>query len=100
MAKSGKKYKKGMEQLRLKYLLNKYNITETELAAQMNTSVQYLNKLSNGHGNPTIGKLDAIAENLGVDFIDLFAKGNRPLDEFECPNCGKRLRVVDADDED
>lgn len=98
MAKNRKTNKRGMEQLRLKSLLNKNNITETELAAKMNTSVQYLNKLSNGHGNPTIGKLDAIADNLGVDFIDLFSKGNRPLDEFECPHCGKRLRVVDAED--
>lgn len=98
MGKNGKKYMRGMEQLRLKSILNKNNITETELAAKMNISVQYLNKLSNGHGNPTIGKLDSIAESLGVDFLDLFSKGNRPLDEFECPNCGKRLRVVDAEE--
>lgn len=72
-------------------------MTETELAALMNTSVQYVNKLANGHGNPSIETLDKMAEKLGVDFLDLFAKGNRPLDEFECPHCGRRLKVIAAD---
>ena len=78
----------------------KKKVKETELAEKMGTSVQYVNKLANGKGNPSIETLDNIAEKLGVDFLDLFAKGNRPLDEFECPYCGKRLKVIAVEDED
>ncbi len=89
----------GRALLRLKYVLSKKNVTETELAALMDTSLQYVNKLANGHGNPSIETLDKLAEKLDVGFLDLFAKGNRPLDEFECPHCGRRLKVIAVDDD-
>lgn len=66
----------------------------------MGTSVQYVNKLANGRGNPSIETLDNIAEKLGVNFLDLFAKGNRPTDEFECPHCKKHLKVIAVDDDE
>lgn len=62
----------------LKDLAEKINITEVGLSKSLN-------------GNPTIGRLEEIAEVLGVSVSDLFENGSNSL---TCPNCGEKINVT------
>ena len=50
----------------LKKAMAKKNVSETELAARLGISQQYLNAISCGKKNATIEKLERIAEALGM----------------------------------
>lgn len=70
-------------------------MSEVELANMINASKQYINALANGKGNPTINKLQKIADALEVDVIELF--GGRRIYEssnHQCPYCGKDIVII------
>ena len=50
----------------LKKALERINMSEAELARRLGWKKQYLNKISCGRSNPTIEKLERIAESLGM----------------------------------
>ena len=50
----------------LKKALERSNMSEAELARRLGWKKQYLNKISCGRSNPTIEKLERIAESLGM----------------------------------
>lgn len=50
----------------LKKALERSDMSEAELARRLGWKKQYLNKISCGRNNPTIKKLERIAESLGM----------------------------------
>jgi len=65
----------------MKDLADKLGITEVGLSKSLN-------------GNPTIGRLEEIANVLGVEFLDLFKEDEK--NSITCPNCGKKFVMEDS----
>ena len=59
-----------MASLRIKELCKEKHITMTELAERMGVSLVALSQSVNG--NPTMSRLQEVADALGVDILDLF----------------------------
>lgn len=76
-------------ELRIKELCYEHGITLAELANQLHVTYQALFQTLNG--NPTLKKLQAIADILGVDIPDLFARTSTHL---SCPHCGRTITIT------
>lgn len=82
-------------ELNIKKILLKKNMSEVELANMVNASKQYINALANGKGNPTISKLQKIADALEVDVIELLGgRKNNESSNCKCPHCGKDIVII------
>lgn len=64
-------------------------VTMQELAKRMGVTYQAL--YANASGNPTIDKLNQIADALGVSVCELIEKPS----VFTCPKCGAKLKLVE-----
>lgn len=83
-------YIKSMKE-RVKNLLKERGMTAKELASKMNISEGALSlSLS---GNPTLSRLQEIAQALGVEVGDLFVS---PSNVLTCPKCGARLQLTEV----
>lgn len=77
---------------RVKNLLKERGMTAKELASKMNISEGALSlSLS---GNPTLSRLQEIAQALGVEVVDLFVS---PSNVLTCPKCGAKLKLTQID---
>ena len=75
--------------LRVKDICKAQGITLKELAGKLGISEVALRKSL--AGNPTIGTLEKIANELGVDISELFAPVNGA--KIICPHCGKIISI-------
>lgn len=75
--------------LRVQEICKRQGITMQELAKKMGITYQAL--YASVSGNPTIGKLQEIANALGVDVVDLL--GTPKEGEITCPKCGNRITI-------
>lgn len=85
-------------------MLRARNMTQRDLAARMGVSTVSLNKMLKG--NPTIPRLEQIAQILNVRVSDLLDEGQpvnipqpeRPalniIGKFRCPKCGAQLSII------
>lgn len=60
-----------------------------DLAKKMGVTYQALYAAVSG--NPTVGKLQEIANVLGVEVSELFAP--QPTNTITCPHCGKPIKI-------
>lgn len=76
---------------RVKFLLKQKGMTAKELAEKMGITDGALSlSLS---GNPTLSRLQEIADALGVNVSELFASQESSL---YCPKCGAKLQITEA----
>ncbi|WP_419510914.1 helix-turn-helix domain-containing protein [Alistipes sp.] len=75
--------------LQLKDLLRRKGMTAKELAVKMGISEGALSKSLSG--NPTLERIEQIANALGVSVPELFAP--QPTNTITCPHCGKLIKV-------
>ena len=75
--------------LQLKDLLRRKGMTAKELAVKIGISEGALSKSLSG--NPTLERIEQIANALGVSIPELFAP--QPTNTITCPHCGKLLKV-------
>ena len=47
------------------------------------------------NGNPTLDKLQEIANIIGISVAELLANDNEQVNSFHCPHCGKPLKITD-----
>lgn len=79
--------------LRVSEICRAKGITLKDLAKKLGVTYQSLYANIKDTGNPTLSKLKDIAEALGVEVADLFAR--RESNVFTCPNCGKRYKIIE-----
>lgn len=81
--------------LRVKDICLEQGITLQELAKRL--SITYQSLYESIKGNPSLSRLNAIADALGVSVADLFAptSGARIM----CPHCGKPIIIKPQSDE-
>lgn len=75
--------------LQLKDLLRRKGMTAKELAVKIGISEGALSKSLSG--NPTLERIEQIANALGVSVPELFAP--QPTNTITCPHCGKLIKV-------
>lgn len=83
-------YIKSMKE-RVKFLLKQKGMTAKELAEKMKISEAALS-LSLG-GNPTLSRLQEVADALGVEIGELFVGKESSL---SCPKCGAKLVLTEV----
>lgn len=76
-----------MEQV--KELLKQKGMTAKDLAAKLNISEGALSKSLSG--NPTLERINQIANALGVSVSELFATSKKGT--ITCPHCGKEIKL-------
>lgn len=81
--------------LRVKELCEIKGMTLQELAKSLNITYQSL--WAQMTGNPSLSKLQAIANALGVPVVDLFTP--QPRNTITCPKCGTVLEVKEKEGE-
>lgn len=74
---------------RVKEILKARGMTAKDLSQKMGLSEAALSLSLKG--NPTLSRIQEIAEALEVEVSDLFAPKESP---FKCPYCGKPLKVT------
>lgn len=75
--------------LRVKELLKSRGLTAKELASRLGITEAALS--SSLSGNPTLDRLNAIAEALCVPVTELFVP--TPTDTLRCPHCGGVIKI-------
>lgn len=75
--------------LRVQEICKNQGITMQDLAKRMGVTYQALYAAVSG--NPTIGKLQEIANSLNVDIIDLIGAPKEGV--ITCPHCGKSITI-------
>lgn len=75
--------------LRVKEICEIKGMTLQELAKSLNITYQSL--WAQMTGNPSLSKLQAIANALGVPVVDLFTP--QPTNTITCPHCGKLITI-------
>lgn len=78
---------------RVKYLLKKKGMTAKDLSSKMGISEGALSLSISG--NPTLSRLQEIADALEVEVGDLFVSTSSHL---ACPKCGAKLQLVEVDE--
>lgn len=73
------KYK--MKATNIKAILQKKNMTDSDLASQLHVTRQYVNAISCGRSNPSMNVMEHIAEALDVPLSALF--DGYPLDKLK-----------------
>lgn len=76
--------------LRVQTICKEKGLAMQELAARLGITYQSLYDSING--NPTLKRLQSIAEVLEVDITELFEEKEKAA-SFVCPHCGKALNV-------
>lgn len=79
-----------MAKLIIKEVIKAKNITSAEVAKKMGISPAALSLAING--NPTVEKLNEIADAIGVSVTDLFEQPSGTA-KLSCPHCGKPIEV-------
>lgn len=75
--------------LRVKELLKSRGLTAKELASRLGITEAALS--SSLSGNPTLDRLNAIADALGVPVTELFVPTS--TDTIRCPHCGGAIKI-------
>lgn len=75
--------------LRVKELLKSRGLTAKELASRLGITEAALS--SSLSGNPTLDRLNTIADALGVPVTELFVP--TPTDTIRCPHCGGAIKI-------
>lgn len=75
--------------LRVKELLKSKGLTAKELAVRLGITEAALS--SSLSGNPTLERLNAIADAIGVSVAELFEP--QPSNAVRCPHCGGVLHI-------
>lgn len=75
--------------LRVQEICKNQGLTMQDLAKKMGVTYQALYAAVSG--NPTVGKLQEIANVLGVEVSELFAP--QPTNTITCPHCGKPIKI-------
>lgn len=75
--------------LRVKELLKSRGLTAKELASRLGITEAALS--SSLSGNPTLDRLNAIADALSVPVTELFVP--TPTDTIRCPHCGGAIKI-------
>lgn len=75
--------------LRVQEICKNQGLTMQDLAKKMGVTYQALYAAVSG--NPTVGKLQEIANVLGVEVSELFAP--QPMNTITCPHCGKSIKL-------
>lgn len=78
-----------LNNMRIQEVCKEKGVTMQELAKRMGVTYQAL--YANASGNPTIDKLNQIADTLGVSVCELIEKPSG----FTCPKCGAKLKLVE-----
>lgn len=76
--------------LRVQEICKCQGITMQGLAKKMGVTYQALYAAVSG--NPTIGKLQEIANALGVEVVDLLGASKEGV--ITCPHCGKEIKLT------
>lgn len=76
--------------LRVQEICKCQGITMQDLAKKMGVTYQALYAAVSG--NPTIGKLQEIANALGVEVVDLLGASKEGV--ITCPHCGKEIKLT------
>ena len=76
--------------LRVQTICKEKGLAMQELASRLGITYQSLYDSING--NPTLKRLQSIAEALGVDVTELFEENDK-ASSLVCPHCGKSLSV-------
>ncbi len=78
--------------MRIKELLKEKGLTAKELAAKLGMTETGLGIAISDKGNPSLKRLQEIADALGVPITELFQKPTEG--DFACPHCGAALRIT------
>ena len=70
-----------MKATNIKAILQKKNMTDSDLARQLNVTRQYVNAISCGRGNPSVNVMERFAAALDVPLSALF--DGYPLDKLK-----------------
>jgi transcriptional regulator with XRE-family HTH domain len=74
--------------MKIKELIKAKGLSVKEVAARLGISSPSLSDAING--NPTVDKLEKIAEAIGCNISDFFDK---PDTHVTCPHCGKEIKI-------
>jgi transcriptional regulator with XRE-family HTH domain len=75
--------------MRIKEVIKENGLTVKEVANKLGMTSPSLSDAING--NPTVEKVERIAEAIGVPISELFE--SQPSDTINCPNCGAQLSL-------
>ena len=87
-----------LTQLKIKELCKAKGTTLIALSEKTGISRVSLSLISSGKQKPSFDTLEKIAEALDVGLAQLFVAPSAEI-SFQCPNCGKTLKVKIEDDQ-
>lgn len=82
-----------MIKIRLREILREKGLTSKDLAAKTGLTTTYISYICNSKAFPSLNVLNRLCAALEIDASELFKKP-LPTDEFVCPTCGDRFKIV------
>ncbi|OJU55650.1 MAG: hypothetical protein BGN96_12245 [Bacteroidales bacterium 45-6] len=85
-----------MENIRIQYVLDKYNISAAELGRRLGVSRSSITNTIN-NGNPGIQMLLKWADAIGCSATEFIEEAQPKENVITCPNCGTKLEVKEKE---
>lgn len=84
---------------RIKEVLSHRGMTAAELARKIGTTPTTVSNIITGHSQPSVERLEQMADALGVSVPELMVIPDRREADVRCPNCQRPLKVIIEIDE-